>query len=60
VKVKTVAGTYEGCIEVLETDVAGGDTEKKWYAPGIGVCRGKAKGENFTLVATTFLPLGDE
>ena len=57
VKVKVPAGKYEGCIEVLETDVADGATEKKWYAPGVGVVRGKARGENFALVATTFSAL---
>ena len=59
-RVRTPAGVFEGCIEILETDVADGQTEKKWYAPGIGVCRGKARGENFTLVATTFLALGED
>jgi hypothetical protein len=54
VKVKVPTGRYEGCIEVLETDVADDASEKKWYAPGIGVCKGKQKGENFALVATTF------
>jgi len=54
VKVRTKSGSFEGCIEVLETDPVDGDTERKWYAPGVGVCRGKQKGENFTLVASTF------
>jgi len=57
VRVKCPTGRYEGCIEVLETDVADGATEKKWYAPGVGVCKGKAQGENFKLVATTFRPV---
>ncbi len=54
-KVRTLAGTFEGCIEVLETDVADGATETKWYAPGVGVLKGKAKGEKFDLAASTFL-----
>jgi hypothetical protein len=52
-RVRTGAGTFEGCIEVLETNVADGDTERKWYAPGVGVLNGKTAGESFRLQATT-------
>ena len=60
VRVKVRAGRYEGCIEVTEQDLGDDGTEKKWYAPGIGVCKGRQKGETFALVATTFLPSEDE
>ncbi len=56
VKVKTAVGTLEGCIEVHEHDIPDDDYETKWYAPGIGVVKGKAKGEAFALIATTLSP----
>jgi hypothetical protein len=52
-KVRTPAGTFEDCIEVLETNPVEGDTEHKWYAPGVGVLKGRTKGESFILIATT-------
>jgi hypothetical protein len=58
-KVRTGIGSVEGCIEVLETDVADGSTETKWYGPGIGVLKGKAKGESFVLVASTLSEPGE-
>jgi hypothetical protein len=60
VRVATAAGRYEGCLQVLERDVADDAFETKWYAPGVGVIKGKARGEKFGIVATTFLPAGDE
>ena len=53
VTVRVAAGKFEGCIEVLEHDLVDDEFETKWYAPGIGVLKGKAKGESFGLVATT-------
>ncbi len=58
-RVKVTAGSYEGCIEVLETNPVDGSTETKWYAPGVGVIRGKARGEGFGLVATSFVGGGN-
>ena len=51
--VKTPAGRFVNCLQVLETDVADGSKEQKWYGPGVGVLRAKAKGEDLILVATT-------
>lgn len=51
--VRTPAGRFAGCIEVTESNQPDGDTETKWYAPGQGVVRAKAKGETLALDATT-------
>ena len=51
--VKVPGGVFPGCIEVLEHDLVDGDFETKWYAPGVGVVRGRTQGETFALVATT-------
>lgn len=57
VKVKTAIGTLEGCLQVQEHDIADDAYETKWYAPGVGVVRGKARGESFALIATTLAPV---
>jgi hypothetical protein len=50
------AGRFEGCIKVKELDFDG-ETEKKYYAPGVGVIKAKADGEKLELVAMTPLDL---
>ena len=51
--VKVAAGTFTDCIEIEETSQLGPDVERKMYAPGVGVIRGKAQGEKFALIAST-------
>jgi hypothetical protein len=54
-KVKTQAGTFSNAIEIEETSTLDpGVAEWKWYVPGVGVVKGKTKGENFQLIASTF------
>jgi len=55
-KVKVPAGKFEGCLKVEESSSLDSGTELKWYAPGVGVIRAKAKGESLKLVASTMLP----
>lgn len=52
-KVKVPAGRFEGCAEVREFHLPDEETETKWYAPGTGVIRTKARGEFLELEATT-------
>lgn len=53
-KVKVEAGKFRDCLEVQEVDFDG-SKERKWYAPGIGVIKAKAKREKLALVATTLI-----
>ena len=52
---KAVRGP-DGAIRVLETTQLDSDRETKWYVPGVGVVKAKAKGESLVLVASTLLP----
>lgn len=54
--VSTLAGKFHDAIRILESSSLDSGTETKWYAAGVGVVKGKAKGESFTLVATTIAP----
>ena len=51
--VRVPGGTFAGCIEVQEHDLVDDDYETKWYAPGVGVIKGKTQGETFALIATS-------
>ena len=54
VTILVAAGEMEGCILVKETSqIAGSKSEKKWYAPGLGVVKVKAQTEFLELVSTT-------
>jgi hypothetical protein len=53
--VKVPAGRFPGCLQLRETSNLDGDVETKWYAPGLGVIKGIAKGEYFNLTAGTIL-----
>jgi hypothetical protein len=53
--VRTAAGKFTDAIRVTETSQLPDSTrETKWYASGVGVVKGKARGERFALIATTF------
>jgi hypothetical protein len=53
--VSVPAGHFGNAIRVLETSqLPDSPPETKWYAAGVGVVRGKTKGESFALVAGTF------
>lgn len=52
-KVKVPVGRLQGCIEVREYSPLTDETETKWYAPGIGVTKAKARGELSVLDSTT-------
>ena len=56
VRVTVPAGRYDGAIRVLETTVLDSDRETKWYVPGVGVVKAKAKGESLVLIASTLRP----
>lgn len=56
VTVAVPAGRYTDAIRVLETTQLDPDTETKWYVPGVGVARAKAKGERLELIASTLTP----
>jgi hypothetical protein len=51
--VGTPAGRFGRSIRVVETTQLGDKPETKWYGAGVGVLRGKTKGETFALVAST-------
>jgi hypothetical protein len=54
-KVGVPAGHFDGAIRVVETSqLPDSSPETKWYAPGVGVVKGKTKGESFALIASTF------
>ena len=57
-KQSTPAGKFTGVIRVHEFGAIDGDVETKWYAPGQGVIRAKAKGESSKLAATSIPPVG--
>lgn len=52
-KVKVSAGEFLNAIEILETTLLDTTTEKKWYAPGVGVIKSMAKGEKLQLISST-------
>jgi hypothetical protein len=54
-KIRVPAGKFPGTIEIEETDDEG-ETERKWYAPGVGVVRVKGDDERLKLVATSMRP----
>jgi hypothetical protein len=54
VGVNTPAGHFDGCLKVRETSAIASGHETKWYAPGVGVVKVLAGGENLSLVSTTF------
>jgi hypothetical protein len=51
--VKVPAGTFEDCIQILESSQLSAGTETKWYAPEVGVIKVKEKGEALVLVDIT-------
>ncbi len=53
VRVSTPAGSFSECIAVEESTLLSTDTERKWYAPGIGVVKVKEKGELLLLESLT-------
>jgi len=54
VTINVAAGEMEGCILVKETSqIAGSKSEKKWYAPSLGVVKVKAQTEFLELVSTS-------
>ena len=53
VRVTVPAGRFDGAIRVVETTVLDSDRETKWYAPGVGVVKGKARRESLALIAST-------
>jgi hypothetical protein len=56
-RVEVRAGRFDEAIQVLETSALPDSTpEKKWYAAGVGVVKGRARGESFALVASTLRP----
>jgi hypothetical protein len=53
-RVRVPAGRYVSAIRVRDTTrLAGEAPETKWYAAGVGVLRGRTKGERFALIAST-------
>ena len=53
-RVSVPAGRFVSAISVRETTRLPGESpETKWYAAGVGVVRGRAKGERFALIAST-------
>jgi hypothetical protein len=47
------AGTFKNVIAILESSQLNPDTETKWYAPGVGVIKGKFGSEKFALILST-------
>jgi hypothetical protein len=54
--VQTRIGKLSNAIRVMETSQLPGAPETKWYASGIGVVKGRTKGERFVLIASTLTP----
>jgi hypothetical protein len=52
-KVKVPAGRFGDCLRILEHSMPDDEYETKWYAPGVGVIKGRTDGERFELIATT-------
>jgi len=50
-RVVVPAGRFRGALRVRETSRLSPGSETKWYAPGVGVVKGKARGESFRLIA---------
>jgi hypothetical protein len=50
------AGRFGSSIRALEATQLGGKPETKWYGAGVGVLKGKMKGETFALIASTLRP----
>ncbi len=56
-RVRVPAGRFDNAIQVLETSrLPDSPPETKWYAAGVGVVKGKTRGERFALVASTIRP----
>jgi hypothetical protein len=55
VKVKVPADSYEDTIAIEETSSLEPGTTTKWYAPGVGVVREKAKREQLNLISSTLV-----
>lgn len=54
-KVRVPADRYEGAIIVKESSQLSPATERKWYAPGVGVVKVKGKNEILRLEASTLV-----
>jgi len=54
-RVTTPAGRYEGVLLVRETSQLTPATERKWYAPGVGVVKAQGKREVLVLSASTLV-----
>ena len=54
--IKVPGGRFTSVIVVRESTQLDTATEKKWYAPGVGVIRARAKGELLQLIASTLQP----
>ena len=54
------AGKYDGAIEVQESSRLDPATELKWYAPGVGVVKVRAKGETLRLESSTLVQPPDQ
>ena len=59
VKVKVPAGVYEDTIAIEETSALESGTTTKWYAPGVGVVREKAKREQLNLISSTLVAVAE-
>ena len=54
VKIRVPGGKYKNCIKVKETSALDpGESERKWWAPGVGVVLVREEGETLKLVAST-------
>jgi len=53
-RVRVLAGSFEGVMQVRETSRLNSDAESKWYAPGVGVIKVQVKRERYQLIASTF------
>ena len=55
ITVKVTAGRFKGAIKIEETSSLEPGTTTKWYAPGVGVVKEKARGESLQLIASTLV-----
>jgi hypothetical protein len=55
VNVRVPAGTYQDAIAIEETSALEPGTTTKWYAPGVGVAKEKAKREQLNLISSTLV-----
>ncbi len=60
VDVITLAGKYDGAIAVEESSRLTPNTELKWYAPGVGVVKVRARGETMRLEFSTLAQPQDD